>query len=62
MFDVDEKKYKIICYMEIEAEDQEPLTIDEARKELEHLKLLQPENIYKIRPIDPDEASFGNLD
>lgn len=55
-------KYKIICYMEIESEDQEPMTIEEAQKEVEHLKLLQPENIYKIRPLDEDEASFGDLD
>jgi len=49
-------KYRIVCFMRINIEDEEEeLTLHEAEKEQEHCELMQPENIYKIERIDETE-------
>ena len=58
----DEKKYVVICYMRVVPENPEHLTFDEARAEVESQKLMQPEHIFRIEPIDPEEAMFGEID
>ena len=45
------KKYRVVCYMRIEAEDQEPMTLAEAYKEAEQAELMQPENKYVVELI-----------
>ncbi len=41
--------YKILCWIPVELEDADLYeTREEALKDLEHYKLLQPENIYQI--------------
>jgi hypothetical protein len=64
MISDDPKQYIIVCYMKVEQEpeDIQPMTFEQARKEIKHLNLLQPENIYKIESLDPEEASFGEFD
>lgn len=42
------KKYKVVCYMRVEAEEQEPLTLEEAEAEKEQGEFMQPENRYEI--------------
>ena len=42
------KKYKVVCYIRVESEDMEPMTYDEAKAEADNLRLMQPENEYRI--------------
>lgn len=51
-----DKKYVVVCYMRVAPEDIELLTLEEARKEVEHWKLLQPENLYMIEEIESEES------
>ena len=46
------KKFIVNSYMLIDKDDDELLTFEEAVKEVEQQKLLQPENIYKIININ----------
>jgi hypothetical protein len=48
----DKKKYYVVCYMKVRAEDIELLTYEEAVKERAHCSFLQPENFYAIESID----------
>lgn len=50
-----DKKYHVVCYMRIEPEDQEPMTIAEAYKEAVNSELMQPENKYVVELIDETE-------
>ncbi len=44
--------YKIIAYIPVEADEPEMFkTYKEAKEEKEHLKFMQPENIYRIKPV-----------
>lgn len=43
--------------MRIDQEDSDCMILEEAEKELKHLELLQPENIYKIEECDVYERS-----
>ncbi len=56
------KKYVVVCYMRVVPENPEHMTFDEARAEVESQKLMQPEHIFRIEPVDPDEAMFGEID
>ena len=42
------KRYRLIPFMRIEPEDDEPLTYEEALAEKEQQELMCPENIYRI--------------
>jgi len=45
--------YKIIAYIPVEADEPEIFkTYKEAKEEKEHLKFMQPENIYRIKRVD----------
>jgi hypothetical protein len=50
-----EKKYKVVCYMRIDPEDQEPMTMAEAAAEVENLELMQPENKYTVELWEGDD-------
>lgn len=50
-----EEKYKVVCYMRVDADEPEALTLAEAVKEMEHCELMQPENIYVVRKFDETE-------
>lgn len=50
-----DKKYKVIAFMPMDVEEQEPLTMEEAQAEKEQCELMQPENIYKIIDTETDE-------
>ena len=42
------RRYRLIAFMRIEPEDDEPLTYEEALAEKEQQELMCPENIYRI--------------
>lgn len=46
--DPSEKKYKVVCYLRIDPDAPESMTIRQAQYEIEQARLLQPENIYII--------------
>lgn len=45
-----EKKriYRLACFIRVEPEEPELLTLNEAKKEKEHCETIQPENMYVI--------------
>jgi len=44
--------YKIVPYIPVETDEPEIFkTYGEAKKEKEHLKFMQPENIYRIKYV-----------
>lgn len=47
------KKYRLIAYVRVEPEDEEPMTYDEVLSEKEQEEFLFPENIYRIEEIEP---------
>jgi tellurite resistance-related uncharacterized protein len=49
-----DKKYYIVCYMRVRAEDVQLMTKDQAKVEANQARLMQPENIYRIESIDED--------
>lgn len=51
-----EGKYRVVCYMRIDMEeDEEGVSLREAEEELAQLELMQPENIYEIERFDETE-------
>ncbi len=49
-------KYRIKCWIPVEpGEEQFYDTLEEARRDLEHCHFLQPENIYKIEPVNDED-------
>lgn len=50
-------KYRVVCFMRIEADasEVEPMTSEEAEKEAEHQRTMQPEDIFVVEPIDEEE-------
>ncbi|MDO8508560.1 MAG: hypothetical protein Q7S27_02645 [Nanoarchaeota archaeon] len=48
-----EQRYVIRCWIPVEpGEEQFYKSYEDARRELEHCQLLQPENIYRIENVD----------
>ena len=47
-----ETKYKVVCFMRIDPEDPEPLTMAQAVADMEQAQLMQPENVYTVEQID----------
>ncbi len=47
-----DKKYKVVCYIRVDSDDNDPLTIEEAISEKEQAEFMQPENIYQIEEVD----------
>lgn len=46
------QKYRVVCYMRIDCEDEEPMTLEEALGEVDQAKMMQPENHYEIEEIE----------
>ena len=44
-------RFKVVCFMRIEPEEQEPMTLRAAKDEVRQQECMQPENIYKIEPV-----------
>ena len=46
-------KYKVVCYMKIEQEEDEEglMSKEEAMEELKHLEFLQPEDRFDIEVV-----------
>ena len=51
-----ENKYRLVAYLRIETEDDEPLTCAEVLAEKAQQELLFPENIYRIEAVEPTPA------
>ena len=49
------RRYRLIAFMRIEPEDDEPLTYEEALAEKEQQELMSPENIYRIEETDEEQ-------
>jgi len=47
-----EKSYRVVCYMRIDCEDEEPMTLKEAQAEVDQAQMLQPENHYEVEEIE----------
>ena len=45
------RRYRLIAFMRIEPEGDEPLTYDEALAEKEQQELMSPENLYRIEEV-----------
>ena len=52
----EKKKYTVVCYMRIDAEDIELMSRDQAKVEIEQMRLMQPENVYRIEEFEPDDV------
>lgn len=48
------KKYRLICYMRVDAENYPFMDLTEAQEEKEHLERFQPENRYEIEEVEED--------
>lgn len=46
------KRFKVVGFIRIEPEGQDPMTHREAKSEKLHNETMQPENIYKIEPLE----------
>jgi len=45
------KKFKVVCFIRVDSEVEEPLSYEEAKRERENSKFMQPENVYRIEAI-----------
>ncbi len=45
------KRYVFVSFMRVEPENPEPLTLEEAKKELEHLGVLHPKGRFEIEEV-----------
>ena len=51
-----EDKYRVVCFMRVDTEPPaEPLSLEEAEKEVRHFQVMMPENCYRIEKIEPEE-------
>ncbi len=53
------KLYRLVAYIRVDPEDEEPMTFSEALAEQEQQRFLFPENIYRIEEI---ETAIGKGD
>lgn len=49
-----EKRYRLIAYLRIDPEEEEPMTYEEALAEQEQQALLCQENLYKIEEVEEE--------
>lgn len=47
----EKKDYAVICYMKVIPDDMEALTLEEAKKEKDNLKFMQPEHIFRVERL-----------
>ena len=51
------RRYRIRCWIPVEPDEEEYYaTSEEAQRVLEHYRLLQPENIYRIEEAEGSDA------
>ena len=52
------KKYRVVSFVHVPCDPSEfeSMTLDEAKAELEHQSMMQPENRYEIQPV-PTEVT-----
>lgn len=57
--DEEEQRYRVVCFVHVPCDPSEfeSMTLDEAKAELKHQTMLQPENRYEIQPIEEGDAS-----
>jgi len=53
-----DKNYMVVCYMRIVPDNFELMTRDQARAERDHMRYLQPEHMYRVESVDPDDELF----
>lgn len=46
------RRYRLIAYIRVDPEDEEPMTYEEALREKEQQEFLFPENLYRIEEIE----------
>ena len=46
------KQYVVVCYMRIDPEDPETMTLEEATHEMHGQAFIQPENIYRVEELE----------
>ena len=49
------KKYRLVAYLRVDPEDQEPMTYEEALAEKEQQELMGPENLYRIEEVSDED-------
>jgi len=49
-----DKEYRVVCFIGVPCDPSEfeSMTLDEAKAEIEHQSMMQPENRYEIQPIE----------
>ena len=47
-----QKRFRVVCYIRVDADENDLLTLEEAIREREQGTFMQPENIYKIEEVD----------
>ena len=52
-----QKRFRVVCYIRVDTDDNDLLTLEEAIKNREQGTFMQPENIYKIE--EADHGSWG---
>ena len=45
-------KYRVVCFMRIEADEVEPMTLAQAEKEAESQRGMQPEDIFVVEQVE----------
>jgi len=51
-----DRRYKVVCYMRIEPDDIEEMTLENATSEAEQARLMQPENIYRVEGVGDNDV------
>ena len=54
------RQYRLVVYIRVNPEDQEPMTYEQALAEKEQEELLFPENICKIEEIEDEQKNGPN--
>ena len=48
----EKKKYIVKCWIGLEQEEQEPITLEEAKSELDQAEMMFPQNKYEIVEVE----------
>ncbi|MBI4531880.1 MAG: hypothetical protein HY709_10235 [Candidatus Latescibacteria bacterium] len=55
------KRYRLVAYLRIDPDNDEPMTYEEALAEQEQHVLLFPENLYRIEELSTEEEENRNV-
>jgi len=50
------KQYRLVAYIRVDPENQEPMSYEEVLSEKAQQEFLFPENIYRIEEIEPAQG------